>query len=190
MKLPYLLYSIIINRNNNSSSRTSISRTPATSTTATPTISQRQQHNLTLDLFKDLEYKPSEDDLEYWNTFSFQRLDSNYEWIRCAFVCHSLYDSPTAFLMWDHLSRICPKCSYNVSKTRWDNYISRQTTKFSRGSLIKWAQEANHEQFHSIRSKSIRNNIRSFQEDPLIDDDDNNIIINQRYLLDKGKKLD
>jgi hypothetical protein len=188
MKLPQWLYSIIINSNNNSS-RTIISRTPTATITA-PTISQHQQHHLTMDLFKDLDCKPSEDDLEYFNTFSFHRLDNNYEWIRVAFLCHSLYDSPTAFLIWDPLSRISPKYSYNVCRKRWDSYISRQSKKFSRGSLIKWAQEDNPEQFDIIRNKSIRNSIRSFQEDPFIDDDNNNVIINQRYLLDKEKKLE
>jgi hypothetical protein len=41
---------------------------------------------LSIDMFDDLELKPSQEDIDYFNLFPFDRLDKNDSWISVGFI--------------------------------------------------------------------------------------------------------
>ena len=79
------------------------------------------------------------------------------------------------------------KFEQHVIDDKWNNYIMKGTKKYTKGSLIKFAELDNKEEHDRIKSVRLT---RFLDDDPFADDDPNNAFINQRYLLDREKKLD
>ena len=137
--------------------------------------------------------KPTQEDLDYFNCLSFDRLNDPASWISVGFSCYCLYDNETGFKIWNSLSKMSPKYDANDIITTWKKSILNKPKKMKKGSLIKFAEIDNKEESDKLKAhhKTLKHHIVNFiQEDPFIDEDENNIFIEQRYLLDKDKKLD
>ena len=149
----------------------------------------KEYQKLTLDMFPD--NKPKEEDLDYFNLFSFERLDNSSTWISVGFLCYCLYDNETGFIIWNQLSKISSKYDYNDILHTWKKSIVNKPKKMTKGSLIKFAEFDNKIECDKLKDKymTTRASIRDFiDDDPFIDDNEV-ITINQRYLLDQDKKL-
>ena len=42
-------------------------------------------------MFKDFEIQPSQEDLDYFNLISFDRIDTWDSWMKIGYLCYSLY---------------------------------------------------------------------------------------------------
>jgi hypothetical protein len=137
-------------------------------------------------MFKDIENMPTQEEIDYFNCFSFERMDNSSSWINVGFLCFSLYDND-GYHIWNALSKMSKKFEQHVIDEKWNRYITKGTKKYTKGTLIKFAEIDNKEEYDRI--KSLRLN-RFLNDDPFIDDDENNRFINQRYLLDRDRQLE
>jgi hypothetical protein len=189
----WLFDAIVSSSTTTNTARPPTRRTPTAVSRAAGTPNTNYQ-KLTMDLFRNARVKPSQEDLDYWNLLSFERLDNGKTWIDIGFLCYSLYDEHTGFLVWDHLSKLSSKYNSDEVKQKWTASFLGKPKKCKMGSLIHYAREDNKEEAEKIRMKywSKRQEIKEFlqKEDPFTDDNADNHFVEQRYLLDKEKKLE
>ena len=145
-------------------------------------------------MFEDFKIKPTQEELDYFNILSFDRIDNISTWISLGFLCHSLYDDKTGFKVWNEISKISPKYDSSDIIYRWKNIINKPK-KMTKGSLISYAKSDDKEQFEIIKSKyqTLKYDLNVFDddnEDDKLVKSNNTITIDERYLLDKDKKLE
>ena len=150
-----------------------------------------EHKKLVLDLFTDMKVKPTQEELEYFNLFSFDRLDDTSTWISVGFLCYSMYEDATGFKVWNELSRLSAKYNQERIVHTWRKSILNRPKRMTKGSLLKYAESDNKEEYDKLKQqyRTLRGDIANFiNDDPFIDDG-KDIFIDQRYLLDKDNKL-
>ena len=81
-------------------------------------------------MFKDLDNKPTQEDIDYFNCFCFERMDNSTSWINVGFLCFSLYDAD-GYHIWNALSKMPKKFEQHVINDKWNNYIMKGTKKYT-----------------------------------------------------------
>ena len=137
---------------------------------------------LSLEMFNHLETKPSQEDLEYFNLLSFERLDNTASWITTSFLCYCFYDDVTGFKIWSELSKLSNKYDSNIISYTWKQSILNKPKRMSNGSFLHFAAIDNKDESDKL-NKKYSSLINFIQDDPFLDDSDDNIFINQGLSL-------
>ena len=107
-QLPPWLFDIIIN-----SSSIQVSTPMRQMKVKQPSTTVGDYQKLHLDMFKDLDNKPTQEDIDYFNCFCFERMDNSSSWIIVGVLCFSLYDA-YGYHIWNALSKMSKKFEQHV----------------------------------------------------------------------------
>ena len=192
--IPIWLYDAI------TSNAPTISKTPTAKqrkmrTSAAPADKNPRNPNyipLSLDMFNDYIVKPTQEQLDYWNLLSVERLENYIKWIDVGFLCYCMYDQKTGAKLWNEISKISNKYTSDIINVKWPTFLGKPKKK-TMGSLVFYAEEDNPIESKKIKEhyQTLRREISCFINDyAFVEDNEDNIHITQRYLLDNNKKLD
>ena len=91
-----------------------------------------EYQKLHLDMFKDLDNKPTQEDIDYFNCFCFERMDNSSSWINVGVLCFSLSDA-NGYHIWNALSTMSKKFQQHVINDKWNNYIMKRHQEIHQG---------------------------------------------------------
>lgn len=193
MDIPEWIYKELINNNSLQPIRNQLKIMKTTETKKINKINDNNHYNdtyekLKLDMFIDFKNKPTQEEIDYFNCFSFERLNNYDDWINCAFLCYSLYNIKTGFFIFDHLSKISLKYN-NTEILKEFNGIIKKDKLYTKGSLLHFAEIDNKDEYDIIKSKYTPKIDIILYDDYPFNIDKDTVFINQRYLLNQSKGL-
>ena len=195
MNLPEWLYKELINNNSSQNVITQPKNIKINETKKINKLKDDIYYNdkyekLNLNMFKIFKNKPTQEEIDYFNCFSFERMNNYSDWINCAFLCYSLYNIITGFFIFDHLSKISLKYTSSETSKEFNRIIKNNKDKlYTKGSLLHFAEIDNKEEYDSIKNKYSPKIDVILYDDYSFKTDKDTVFINQRYLLNQVKGL-
>ena len=96
--------------------------------------------------------KPTQEQLDLLNVSSFEYLDNGGLWINVAYLCFSLFDKDTGFMIWNHLTKMSSKYDETEVKRKWSRVITGDKL-CDNGTLYDYAKISDEEETKKITKK-------------------------------------